>query len=200
MTSVKQSHALRLQLAETAARLIEEQGIRDFRLAKDKAALTLGLDARRSPMPRNTEIEAALTERQRLFGGFAAGDRLRRLREAALAAMDLFAAFQPRLVGDVLSGLANEHSDVQLHLFAEQSESFDLFLQEQGIPFDLGEQRLRYGRSETRVYPAFSFAAGGVGFQALVLPLTELRQAPNSLVTGAPMARAKRAEVEGLLG
>ncbi|MDN5862244.1 MAG: hypothetical protein L0H19_02230 [Salinisphaera sp.] len=199
MSREKQAHDLRLHLAQEAARLIEEQGIRDFRVAKDKAAASLGLKTRGGPMPRNTEIETALAERQRLFGGAVAAQRLRKLRRAATEAMVLFAAFHPRLVGDVLTGLANAHSDVQLHLFADHSEAFDLFLQDQGIPYRLGESRFRFGRGAPHCYPAFQFTAGDVGFRAVVFPLKGIRQAPDSLVDATPMARAKRAEVDELL-
>lgn len=196
----KRTETQRARLAQAAAQLIREQGIRDFRLAKEKAAAHLGIDIRRGPLPKNIEIEAAMAEYQRLFDGERHGARLVELRRAALEAMRLFADFRPRLVGDVLSGLATPHSDVQLHVFAEHSESFDLFLQSHGIPFDLIERRFRYGRGEHRHYPAFRFAAGSVGIEAVVFPLTEIRRAPDSLVDGAPMARAKAGDVVRLLG
>lgn len=198
MATAKRAQALRAQLAHMAASLMREQGIHDFRVAKEKAAARLGVDLHRAPAPRNAEIESALAEHQRLFGGAAAEQRVQELRAAAIEAMRLFAEFRPRLVGEVLAGLAGDYSDVQLHLFAEQSEAFDLFLQAQGIPVEIGERRFRYGR-EYRYYPAFRFAAGDVGFEAVVFPATEIRRAPNSLVDGAPMARAKLSEVEALL-
>lgn len=198
MGNGKQLSSQRLHLAQTAARLMREQGIRDFRTAKAKAAERLGVDFRQTPLPRNSEIEAAMAEHQRLFAGEAGDDRLNTLREAALEAMTLFSAFQPRLVGDVLSGLVTEYTDVQLHVFAEASESFDLFLQEQGIPFDLVERRFRYSRGAYHYYPVFRFTAGGVGFEAVLFPAGCIRRAPDSLVDGAPMPRAKRSEVARL--
>lgn len=199
MSNGKRADSQRRRLAQMAAQMMYEQGIRDFRLAKEKAALRLGVDPRRGALPRNTEIEAALAEHQRLFGGERHDLQLAELRRAALDAMRMLADFQPRLVGDVLSGLASGHSDVQLHVFAEHSESFDLFLQSQGVPFELTERRFRYGRGPYRHYPAFRFSAGDIGFEAVVFPLTEIRQAPNSLVDGAPMARAKASAVARLL-
>lgn len=199
MENDKQASSQRLLLAQTAAQLMREQGIRDFRIAKTKAAERVGLDVRHTVLPRNSEIETAMAEHQRLFGGDAAAARLRTLRAAALEAMALFSRFRPRLVGDVLNGLVTADTDVQLHVFAETSESFDLFMQEQGIPFELVERRFRYGRSDYHYRPAFRFVAGGVGFEAVVFPATGIRQAPDSLVDGAPMARAKRVHVEQLM-
>ena len=123
---------------------------------------------------------------------------LEAMRRAALSAMKLMAAFKPRLVGDVLSGLANAHSDIQLHVFAEHSESFDLFLDQQGIPFEIAERRYRFADGY-RFYPAFRFVAGEHGFEATLFADTEIREAPRSLVDGAPMARANVDRVERLI-
>ena len=48
-------------MAQVAAKLMAEQGIRDFRVAKQKAAQQLGIDVRNSILPKNAEIESALT-------------------------------------------------------------------------------------------------------------------------------------------
>lgn len=199
MASARKQNAQRQHMAQLAARLMSEQGIRDFRIAKQKAAQHLGIDVRNSMLPRNSEIEAALAEHQRLFAGVEQPARLRAMREAAAQAMRLFTDFRPRLVGDVLSGLADDHSDIQLHVFAEQSVAFDFFLERQGIPFEIVERRYRVGRDGHRFYPAFRFAAGDHGFEATLFADTEIREAPRSLVDGGPMARANLADVERLI-
>lgn len=188
----------RAYVAEEAARIMCEQGVADFRLAKEKAAMALGLTDRRS-LPRNTEIEAALRARQRLFGGAHQRSHLRYLRETAVQAMRLFSVFQPRLVGPVLSGLASDHSLIKLHLFTDTVEDVDLFLNSRAMPFELGDKRLRVGPEEHRFYPAYSFMAGDVGIEATVFPLKEIRQSPKSPVDGGPMRRASLPEVEALL-
>lgn len=199
MASARKQAAQRQHMAQLAARLMAEQGIRDFRIAKQKAAQHLGIDVRRSVLPKNSEIEAALAEHQRLFAGDEQPAQLRAMREAAVQAMRLFADFRPRLVGDVLSGLADAHSDIQLHVFAEHSESFDFFLQAQGIPFEIVERRYRVGREGHRFYPAFRFVAGEHAFEATLFAANEIREAPRSLVDGGPMERASQSHVERLL-
>lgn len=198
MTRAKKQAVQRQHMAQIAARLMAEQGIRDFRIAKQKAAQHLGLDVRQSVLPKNSEIESALAEHQRLFTGEQPA-RLRAMREAALAAMRRLADFKPRLVGDVLSGLATAYSEIQLHVFAEQSESFDLFLASQGIPFTIVERRYRFARGGYRFYPAFRFVAGQHRFEATLFTATEIREAPRSTVDGAPMARASAAQLARLL-
>ena len=55
-------------VAQEAARIIVNQGIRDFGLAKKKAAERLGLTDRGS-LPGNAEIELAVSEHLQLFAG-----------------------------------------------------------------------------------------------------------------------------------
>ena len=58
----------RASVANEAARIIQEQGLNDFRSAKEKALERLGLKTA-GPLPSNGEIEKALAERNRIFRG-----------------------------------------------------------------------------------------------------------------------------------
>src|SRR6187549_3087781 len=84
------SHDNRRRIAVEAARLISELGIRDYHQAKLRAAERLGITDERS-LPRNTAIEDALREYQRLFLGEAHATHLDELRRCALQAMRFFA-------------------------------------------------------------------------------------------------------------
>ena len=66
---------LRRALAQEAARLMAEHGIHDFLTAKRKAAERFGVTDN-GALPKNTEIETALAEYQRLFGGETHGESL----------------------------------------------------------------------------------------------------------------------------
>lgn len=189
---------LRLRLADEAARIVLEQGVRDYQLAKRKAADNLGL-GQRSPMPRNTEIQAAIRSRQALFGGEEHASRLHSLRETALEGLHFFADFSPRLVGPVLTGTADAHSAVQLHLFADSPEEVTLFLDERGVPYEQQERRLRLDAERFENYPVVVFSAGEGPIDATILPRVSLRQAPLSPVDGRPMVRAGVRDIERLL-
>ncbi len=63
-------------VAQEAARIIVDHGIRDYRVAKQKAAERLGVGARGS-LPGNTEIEAAVIDHLQIFGGDSHADLLR---------------------------------------------------------------------------------------------------------------------------
>ncbi len=189
---------LRQRLADEAARIISEQGITDFRLAKHKAAERCGLRQLRH-LPGNHEIESALRHRQRLFGGARHRQHLRQLREAACEAMAQLDGFHPRLVGPVLTGCATEFSDIQLHLFTDQDESLQFFLERRGIPCELSQRRFRVRGEEYSYQPVYRFTADGASFEAAVFALDGLRQAPCSPVDGQPLRRAALHEVETLL-
>jgi hypothetical protein len=189
---------LRRALAQEAARIMAEQGIDDYRLAKRKAAERLGATDI-AVLPKNTEIEAALADHQRLFESNTHSFTLRDLRRTALQAMRLLKRFDPRLVGPVLSGTASAHSEVNLHLFAEGAESVALHLLDNGIPHRIAERRLRYEPDRLVSYPVVRFVAGKQDIDAVVFPINGIRQSPSSPVDGRPMRRADTAELESLL-
>ncbi|AMN48285.1 hypothetical protein ACG33_14490 [Steroidobacter denitrificans] len=189
---------LRATLAQEAARIMSEQGIDDYGVAKRKAAERLGAtDA--SVLPRNTEIEAALAAHHRLFRATTHALILKRLRCSALEAMRLLKNFEPRLVGPVLSGTASAHSEIDLHLFADGAEPVLMHLLDLGVPYHMAERRLRYEPNRQITYPVVRFSAGDQGVDAVVFPVDGIRQSPASPVDGRPMRRASAGEVEALI-
>lgn len=193
------SAALRQTVAQEAARIMADEGVRDFLTAKRKAAGRVGVDPSGQSMPTNREIEEALAAHQRLFGGTEHSDRLQVLREAAVEAMKLFDAFHPRLVGPVLRGTAGAASPVNLHVFSDAAEEVAVFLIDADIPYEEGTRRLKHPDGRACDYPVLRFVAGDVRIEATVFPAVELRQAPSSPVDGRPMARANLKQVERLL-
>ncbi|HET7064206.1 MAG TPA: hypothetical protein VFI49_07985 [Rudaea sp.] len=188
----------RRRIAVEAARLISEHGIRDYHVAKRKAAERLGIQVD-TALPKNAEIEDALREYQRLFDAEDQPQRLRELRESAREALRFFARFEPRLVGAVLDGSADRHSSVCLHLFSEDAETVAGFLDESGIPYEQQSRPLRLTREVQREFPAFVFSAGEVPVDVTVLPEELLRQAPLDRGGEKPMRRASLATLEELL-
>lgn len=191
-------HEMRRRIALEAARLIGEHGIRDFALAKRKAAerLHMRTDA---ILPKNHEIEEALREHQRLFQAETQPQRLRRLRESACAAMRYFDEFQPRLVGAVLDGTADAHSTVSLHLFSDTPEQVLVFLDERSIDYAEDSRRLRIRREAQAEFPLLRVTRDGIAFDLTLFPLDAIRQAPLDRGGERPMRRARLGQVETLL-
>jgi hypothetical protein len=194
----QRAESLRRALAEEAARIMSEHGIGDFLQAKRKAADRLGVQDV-AALPKNIEIEAALRERQRLFGRESHDHTLKQQRQIALQAMHLLGEFQPRLVGSVLTGTATDHSDINLHLFADRSESVAIRLLEIGVPHEFYERRVRMDAGRTLNFPALRFEANGRTVDATVFPIDGIRQSPYSPVNGRPMHRADVREVAELV-
>jgi hypothetical protein len=173
----------RLMVAQETARIIVNQGIRDFGLAKKKAAERLGLRDRGS-LPGNAEIEQAVSEHLQLFAGDSHPDLLNTMRQAALSAMEMLSPFTPRLVGPVLNGSA---------------ESVAHALDQNGLSYKPYERRLRSRRDRAETYAGFEFHHGEASVQATVFPVDGIRQAPISPVDGKPMRRADEKAVRDLL-
>lgn len=191
-----QAQRMRERIVQEAARIMAEQGITDYHLAKRKAATQLGASGTRH-LPQNREIQAALAAYQELFGGQARRDHLADLLATAVDAMEFFEAFRPRLVGALLDGTAGEHSDVHLHVFADTPEDIVLFLMDHDIPFDSDERRVRFDESYA-FRPVYRFVAGRIPVELTVFDERALRHPPRSRVDGQPMRRAAVAEVRQL--
>lgn len=188
----------RQRLAIEAARLISEGGIRDYHLAKRKAADRLGIHDDAS-LPRNSEIQEALRDYQRLFLAQSHPQLLRERREAAERAMAFFAEFEPRLVGAVLEGTADTYSAVCLHLHSDEPESVPLFLADHRIPAEESSRRIRFDRDRSDDVSVWLFAADDLPFDITVLPRDALRQAPLDRIDEKPMQRASLAALQQLL-
>lgn len=189
---------MRRRLAVEAARIMTEEHLSDFYKAKQKAATRLGASHTRN-LPRNDEIEKALVEYQKLFRADSQPARLRHLRETALRAMEFLARFNPRLVGPVLRGTADEHAGITLHVFADTAEEIGLFLLEHGIPHQHSDKRLTLAKGESAVYPAYRFIVDEISILLVAFPSNGIRQALRSEVDGRPARRASLREVRALL-
>jgi len=188
----------RQMLAQEAARIIVEQGIQDFRLAKTKAAERLGLTGRGS-LPGNSEIQDAVSEHLKLFGRESHLNLLQMMRRAALSAMEILSPFNPRLVGPVLNGTAATNSAVNLHVFSDTPELIAMKLDEQQMSYKAYERRLKSRRDQAETFAGFRFLHDESSIEATVFPVDGMRQAPISPVDGRPMKRADHSAVRMLL-
>lgn len=189
---------LRERLAQESARLMIEHGIADYGLAKRKAAQRLAVQSL-GALPSNSQIEACLAERQRIFEPELHADRLDQLRRLALALMRQLAVFEPRLAGPVLAGTATSVSRIELHLFAASAEAVALALEQQGHKLSPCRQPYRFGGGRRAQIPAYKFQLAGAGVVTPVFPEHGIREAPLSSVNQRPMPRASERELIALL-
>lgn len=187
----------RARIAAEAARIMADEGVRDFHTAKRKAAERMNVPQLRD-LPTNQEVDAALAERLNLFHREAVAQQVRYLREIAVEAMGFLASYHPRLVGSVLSGNVTSTSVIQLHVAADSPDDIGLFLREHEIPFELRERRYKFGGERYENVVSYSFVAKDANVELLVFD-PRSREPPLSPVDRQPMQRAPLQAVKALL-
>jgi hypothetical protein len=188
---------MRTRIAAAAARLMAEDGIDDFALAKRKAARQLGASDTQS-LPANEEVEVELRAYQSLYQGDEQRERIRELREVALDAMQSLAAFRPYLSGPVLKGTAGRYADIDLQLFTDDNKSVELFLLNRNVPYDVDEVR-HYCGDEPRTVPVLRLEWQGIPVNVAVYAAKDERTALKATPTGRAMERAGIPAVSALL-
>lgn len=191
---------LRQLVAEEAARLIYEEGFKDYRVAKLKAAEQLGVFNQHAAQPSNEQIEEAIHQRIRLFDADTHPQLLKQHRQVALEAMEFLEAYKPYLTGAALEGTSSEHSAVTLLLGADSVEEVMFFLEDQHIPFETFERKLKFSSKPAEYFPLLRFFVDEVEVELMVLPFEDrFASAPISPITGKAMRRADLKRVRSLL-
>lgn len=188
---------MRELIAQSAARLIAEDGIQDYASAKRKAARQMGASDTHS-LPSNSEVELALRAYQELYQKDEQPLRLRQLRQEALAFMRLLERFNPYLSGSVLNGTATRHSDINIQLFTDNIKEVELFLLNRNIPYEAGEKRFRLN-DEILAIPVFTLQGEITEIRVAVFATDDLRRTTQDSVAGKAQERARISQVEELL-
>lgn len=188
---------MRAEIAAAAARLMAEDGIDNFALAKRKAARQLGASDTES-LPANAEIEEALRAYRALYQAEEHPGLIRELRLAALDAMRALEQFNPYLTGPVLTGNAGPYAQIELQLFPDSAKDVELFLLERNIAFETSEGR-RFAGDRTRSVSIFTLDWEGVPVRLSVLDPRDERVALKTTIAGRAMDRAGIAEVGQLV-
>ena len=130
----------RARIAAAAARLMAEDGIDDFALAKRKAAKQLGVTEAQA-LPGNDEIEEQLRAYLELYQAEEHPQRIAELREIALDAMKALEQFNPYLTGPVLKGIAGPYAQIELQLFPDSVKEVEIFLLDRNLAYETQERR-----------------------------------------------------------
>ena len=188
---------MRQRIAAAAARLMAEDGIDDFALAKRKAARQLGAPETEA-LPTNDEVEAELEAYRALYQADEHPELLAELRRIALDAMRAFERFSPYLTGPVLKGTAGPYAEIELQLFPESPKDVEIFLLEQHIPFSTREGR-RFSGDRAHAVSVFTLNWEDAPLKLSVFDPRDERIAMKTSQAGRVMDRAGIAEVGALL-
>jgi len=186
-------------IAAEAARIMVTQAQYNYRIAKLKAAERLGFNMHIA-MPSNAEVESALRAYQQFYGGQQHMRHLRNMRQIALRVMRSLESFNPRLVGPVLEGTADEHTRLSLHVFSDPPDAIAIHLLERRQAFRHEQRRIRWYDGSFRQVPLLVSNVENSTVELALFHRVELRQPPPSPVDGRPQKRASLADVECLIG
>lgn len=189
------SATLRRRIAAAAARLMAEDGIGDYGLAKRKAAKALGADEGET-LPTNAEIEEELRAYQDLYQDEEQTDRLREMRTTALEVMALTAEFRPYLTGAVLDGTAGRFSTINIDLHADSAKDVEIMLLNNKLEYDAHEPRQRTAESPETV---LEIVCNDIPVNLAVFPLALERVQRRNPHSGRHHPRANAAAVAALL-
>ncbi|WP_298610040.1 hypothetical protein [uncultured Thiothrix sp.] len=190
---------LRQLVADETARLLYEEGYRDYRVAKQKAAQRLGADNQAKNQPSNEEIEQALQDYVQLLDQAEHQANLKLHREIALEAMEFLQPFQPYLTGSALDGTAGPLSAVTLHLSANRAEDVLFHLEEQNIPFQIQERKVKAGKKQD-YFPLLRLYVDNVEVELMIFP-DDGRASMSALnsMTGKGLKRADTKRLQEIL-
>jgi hypothetical protein len=197
---------LRQVIAQQAARMMAEEGISDFAYAKKKAGRQFNAIDNLS-LPSNAEIEEELGLYNQLFLSEEQPENLLILRKNALFTMQLLEKFNPHLTGPVLDGTAGLGSETHIHLFADSLKDVEMFLLNQGIPFETNEKSYRVSNEGKRdkkagprkKVPVFSLETEAGEIKLSVFEVDEIRVATRRAADGSNAERATISEVMALV-
>ena len=187
----------RARIAAAAARIMAEDGIDDFALAKRKAARQVGAEESQA-LPANDEIEAELRAYRALYQPAEHPERIAELRRIALDAMRGLERFNPYLTGPVLSGLAGRYAEIDLQLFPESTKDVEIFLLDRNLPYSTSEGR-RYSGDRARAVTVLSLTWLGAPLRLSIFDPRDERLALKTTQAGRVMERAGIAEVGAMI-
>jgi hypothetical protein len=184
---------MRRNITALAARIMAEDGIADYGLAKRKAARQLGAPDTEF-LPNNAEIAAELRAYQSLYQEAEQRERLLELRRAAVEAMKLLDSFRPYLTGPVLDGTAGRFAEIDIEAFPDSSKEVEIFLLDRHVSFTQSEPRKGHGETPEAV----------LGFECRNLPVRLFLFSPEAERSqrrrnGKCLERARVSLVEALV-
>jgi len=194
---VSRKTEMRERIAAAAARIMAEDGIDSFALAKRKAARQLGAPDTEA-LPRNEEVEEALHAYRALYQADEHPQRVAELRRIALEAMQALEQFSPYLTGPVLKGTAGPYAEIELQLFPESPKDVEIFLLDRGVSFATAEGR-RFSGDRAHAVSVLSLIWENTPLKLLMFDPRDERVALKSSPAGRVPDRAGIAEVGALL-
>ena len=144
----------KLSVANLAAQMIMEEGIKDYFFAKKKAAKSLGLNENVS-LPTNIQIDKAIEEFHKIFNQDTNIEFLEHFKDQALNVMDLFKGFKPHLMNELTKGIIPKFPEIKINLFADNIKDIEYVLLNSEIFYEFSETKIykKSGKNSIKSVP-----------------------------------------------
>ena len=144
----------KLSVANLAAQMIMEEGIKDYFFAKKKAAKSLGLNENVS-LPTNLQIDKAIEEFHKIFNQDTNIEFLEHFKDQALNVMDLFKGFKPHLMNELTKGIIPKFPEIKINLFADNIKDIEYVLLNSEISYEFSETKMykKSGKNSIKSVP-----------------------------------------------
>ncbi len=194
----KQRKRLRRMIRYEAARIMAEDGVGDYRIAKRKACSRIGISPKRG-IPSNFEIEDGLAEHLAIFSKEKLSEIQRQYLWVAKSVMERLQHYSPRLTGAVLSGNITSTRPVAVQVFANTVEEVSFDLSAEKIKHKIVDRRVRFLKEGYRRVSALEFWQHRIEILVFVF-LPGEPYPPLSTTNGKPIKWISRKKVNSLLG
>ena len=135
------SKNIKISVANLAAQLIMEEGIKDYLFAKKKAAKSLGLNENVS-LPTNSQIDKAIDDFNKIFNPNIDIEFLQQFKNQALEVMNIFKNFKPHLMNQLSQGIIPKFPEIKINLFADNLKDVEYVLLNSKLSYDFKELKM----------------------------------------------------------
>ena len=148
------SKNIKISVANLAAQLIMEEGIKDYLYAKKKAAKSLGLNENAN-LPTNSQIDKAIDEFNKIFNPNIDIEFLRQFKIQAIEVMNIFKNFKPHLMNQLSQGVIPKFPEIKINLFADNLKDVEYVLLNSQLSYDFKEVKMntKEGKRSVRSIP-----------------------------------------------
>ncbi len=135
------SKNIKVSVANLAAQLIMEEGIKDYLFAKKKAAKSLGLNENAN-LPTNSQIDKAIDDFNKIFNPNIDIEFLQQYKTQALEVMNIFKNFKPHLMNQLSQGIIPKFPEIKINLFADNLKDVEYVLLNSEMSYDFKEVKM----------------------------------------------------------
>ena len=146
------SKNIKISVANLAAQLIMEEGIKDYLFAKKKAAKSLGLNENVS-LPTNSQIDKAIDDFNKIFNPNIDIEFLQQFKTQALEVMNIFKNFKPHLMNQLSEGIIPKFPEIKINLFADNLKDVEYVLLNSEMSYDFKEVKMNIKEGKPSIKP-----------------------------------------------